>query len=159
MPPSTISTYLCWGLQSGVSVFFSYRLCLSESSIYLALSLPPLDALMLYSVAYLQTGTLMILALQRHTPSPPRPPTPAPAPSRGPAPLHAEGNKDTRRISVVCLTKWLPETERAMPMGFIATPAQFHSSPPPPPPHMHILTRASLRSALSQGALRMCDRL
>lgn len=35
--------------------------------------------------------------------------------------LCTEGNKDTRRISVVCLTKWLPESERAMPMGATTT--------------------------------------
>lgn len=39
-------------------------------------------------------------------------------PSLNPGPrLHTEGNKDTRRISVVCLTKYLPESEKAMPMG------------------------------------------
>lgn len=67
---------------------------------------------MLYDVAYLQTGMLMIVALQRC----PLPHNPSPG-----LLLYTEGNKDTRRISVVCLTKWLPETERAMPMGSPAT--------------------------------------
>ena len=103
---------------------------------------------MLYGVAYLQTGMLMILALQRCFPPPP-------SPSPGLL-LYTEGNKDTRRISVVCLTKWLPESERAMPMGSTATPLssalpRLCRGPPP--------ARASLRSALSQGALWMCDRL
>lgn len=60
------------------------------------------------------------------------PPPPIPIPGLL---LCAEGNKDTRRISVVCLAKWLPETERAMPMGSTATPlscAPFRWSPPPP---------------------------
>ncbi|KAK5622401.1 hypothetical protein CRENBAI_004219 [Crenichthys baileyi] len=67
--------------------------------------------------------------------------------------LYTEGNKDTRRISVVCLTKWLPESERAVPMGTTTSPALSKSPPPPtasPPP-----ARASLRSVLSQGALWM----
>lgn len=78
-----------------------------------------------------------------------------PSPSPGLL-LYTEGNKDTRRISVVCLTKWLPESEKAMPMG--STTTLFSSTllcrgPPRPP------AWASLRSALSQGALWMCDRL
>lgn len=43
-----------------------------------------------------------------------------PSPSLGLL-LYREGNKDTRRISVVCLTKWLPESEKAMPMGSTTT--------------------------------------
>ncbi|CAB1418033.1 unnamed protein product [Pleuronectes platessa] len=84
---------------------------------------------MLNSVAYLQTGMLVILALQRCPP----PQHPHPSPSLL---LYTEGNKDTRRISVVCLTKWLPESERAMPMG--STAALLCSAPlgsvevPPP---------------------------
>lgn len=70
---------------------------------------------------------------------PPPPPLPPPLPLRcSPSSglrLYAEGNKDTRRISVVRLTKWLPETERVMPMGSTATwrsCAPFRRSPPPP---------------------------
>lgn len=65
---------------------------------------------------------------------PPLPPPLRCTPSSGLL-LYAEGNKDTRRISVVRLTKWLPETERAMPMGSTATSrscAPFRRSPPPP---------------------------
>lgn len=68
--------------------------------------------------------------------------------------LCTEGNKDTRRISVVCLTKWLPESERAMPMGTTTTLLRSTRRCRGPPPAC-----ASLRSALSQGALWMCDRL
>lgn len=106
-----------------------YSLSLSRCvSFCFALSLRLLDALLLYSVAYLQTGMLMIVALQQCHPPP------HPGPSLGLL-LYTEGNKDTRRISVVCLTKWLPESERAMPMGSSATllsSAQLLSRSPPP---------------------------
>lgn len=108
--------------------------------LYSALSLRLLDALVLYGMAYLQTGMLMILALQRCFP---------PSTSLGLLP-YTEGNKDTRRISVVCLTKWLPESVRAIPMG--STAASLSSVEVPP-------AWVSLRSALTQGALWMCDRL
>lgn len=100
-----------------VTLLFLYSPPLSRwVSVCSSLILPLLDALILYSAAYLQTGMLMILALQRCSPPPP-----SPYPSPGLL-LYTEGNKDTRRISVVCLTKWLPESERAMPMGSTATP-------------------------------------
>lgn len=108
--------------------------------LYSALSLRLLDALVLYGMAYLQTGMLMILALQRCFP---------PSTSLGLLP-YTKGNKDTRRISVVCLTKWLPESVRAIPMG--STAASLSSVEVPP-------AWVSLRSALTQGALWMCDRL
>lgn len=51
--------------------FFLYSPSLSQRvSVCFALSLRLLDALMLYSMAYLQTGMLMILALQRCPPTP-----------------------------------------------------------------------------------------
>lgn len=103
-------------------LLFLYSASLSQRvSVCFAL----LDALMLYSVAYLQTGMLMIAALQRCFP-----------PSLSPGlRLCTEGNKDTRRISVVCLTKWLPESETAVPMGSTTTLlgcAQLCRGPPLP---------------------------
>lgn len=58
-----------------------------------------------------------------------------PSPSPGLL-LYTEGNKDTRRISVVCLTKWLPESEKAMPMGSTTTllnSTLLCRGPPTPP--------------------------
>lgn len=77
--------------------------------------------------------------------------------------LYTEGNKDTRRISVVCLTKWVAREWEGHAHGLNRNPAQLRSalsrSPPPAPPPPPPLAWASLRSALSQGALWMCDRL
>lgn len=60
-----------------------------------------------------------------------------PSPSPGLL-LYTEGNKDTRRISVVCLTKWLPESEKAMPMGstttLLSSTLLCRGPPPTPPP-------------------------
>lgn len=102
------------------------------------------DTFMLYNVAYPQIRMLIILALQlcpyhhhHYCHHPPLPCTPPPHPPSSGLLLYAEGNKDTRRISVVRRTKWLPETERAMPMGSAATSfscAPFRRSPPPPCP-------------------------
>lgn len=67
--------------------------------------------------------------------SPPLPPPRRSGPPSSGLLLHAEGNKDTRRISVVRPTKWLPESVRAMPMGSTASPrscAPSRRSPPPP---------------------------
>lgn len=108
--------------------------CLYCYLAYFAVSLFLLDTLMLYNVAYLRIGMLTLtlrrcLYRQRHCYPHPRC-TPPPSPGLL---LCAEGNKDTRRISVVCLAKWLPETERAMPMGSTATPlscAPVRRSPP-----------------------------
>ena len=63
-----------------------------------------------------------------------------PSPSPGLL-LYTEGNKDTRRISVVFLTKWLPESEKAMPMGSATTPLSYTMSRSPTrthplPPHL-----------------------
>lgn len=73
-------------------------------SVYISLSLPPLDPLMPCSVAYLQTLMLMTGPCSG-TPHPQPPPSLL---------LHREGNKDTSRISVSCLTKgW--QRERPCP--------------------------------------------
>ena len=78
------------------------------------------------------------------------PPHPSPSPSPGLL-LYTEGNKDTRRISVVCLTKWLPESERAMPMG--STAALLCSAPlgsvEVPPPHCSVFPKVRSLSGSS----------
>lgn len=131
-------------------LFFFLLLLRFWVSVDFALSWPALDVLMLYTVAYLQTGALIA-----HGPAAVLQPTPS---SLSPGLLLCtEGNKDTRRISVVCLTKWLPESERAVPMGATTSPSL--SRPPLHPADSHPAARASLRSALSEGALCMCDRL
>lgn len=69
--------YYFMGREEGAKVTLLFLSSPSLSqwvSVCFALSLRLLDALMLYSVAYLQTGMLMILALQRCSP----PPTPTP---------------------------------------------------------------------------------